>query len=443
MTGCHPDKCPEITQLAGMLGLGLSSETTELIVPTEQLIEEVLAWVDACPTCSENLTPLDRWQDEVGYPDLAVVARERNRARELWEKLENVPTEALPDHVGDEHVFWAMSQLLQQKSREAVRFSTERAVMLGQIAVHLADILPASYYAPVLLPDLQAQARAYLGNSLRLAGRYAQADVVFGRAAERLEQGSGGVMARAVVLDFLGSLRKDQRRLQEAVDVLMLSASLYEAAGRPELVAKVTITIGHAEDLRGNLEAAVAHLTKAQELIDPSKDLSLFVNCQHHLIHLLTEAGHFDEAELRLPLAKRLYRECGDTTNLLNLRWIEARIFRGQRLFEAARTVFHEVTHGFESIGQETQLGFCKLDQACLECELGQLDTVKQLAAEAYEIFDRNGAPRQRVAALAVFSQAAEAESASVELIQSVTRYLSEPVEEAQLPFRPPSRSGI
>ncbi len=439
--GGHPEKCPEITRLAGMFGLGLSPEAAKLLILTGEPIEEALAWIDACPTCSQNLATLDRWQDEVGYPDLAVVAQERDVARELWKKLQDIPTESLPDHIGDEHLFWAMSRLLQQKSREAVRFSTDRAILLGQMAVHLADVLPEAFYTPCLLADLKARARAFFGNSLRVAGRAAQADAVFKEAVRLVERGAGGAMIRATVLDFLGSLRKDQGRLPEAVEVLTRAESLYEASGRRDLVAKVNLTLGPVEQLQGNLQAAVAHLTKAQELIDPTEEPTLFVHCQHDLIYLLTEAGHYDEAELRLPLARRLYGNCEDSTNMLNLRWLEGRILRGQGNLELAREVFQEVAVGFETVGQGSQLGFLRLDQARLECELGRFDEVKRLASEAYGIFDRSNIAPRRMAALAAFSQAAEAESATVDLIQHVYRYISNPSLAQEALFSPPTTS--
>lgn len=201
------------------------------------------------------------------------------------------------------------------------------------------------------------------------------------------------------------------------------------------MVAKVTITLAQAENFRGNLGAAVAHLTRSQELIDPQKSPSLFVNCQHDLAYLLTEAGHYEEAELRLTLARRLYEELGDAINLLSLRWLEARISRGQGQFEAAREVFEQIAEGFQEIGLQGQLGFLKLDHACLECEQGRLDEVLKLASEAYRIFSENGVPPQGSAALTIFVKAAKAKSATVDLIQSIAQYLSAPSTSMQEPF--------
>lgn len=439
MMGAHPEKCPELTELADMLGLGLTPETLEDLLPTEQPLEEVLLWVDACPTCSENLATLDNWQDEVGYPDVSIVARERNRALELWKALQDVPTDELPDHVGDAHLFWAMSVLLQHKSREANRFSMKRAMMLSQIAVHLSDLLPESFYTPRLLADLKARARAYYGNALRLAGRLSDSDRAFESAARHVVQGTGAVLTQAVVLDFLGSLRKDQRRLEEAVDVLRAASSCYESAGRLDLIAKVHLTLGNVEDLRGNREAAVAHLTSAQELIDPQVDLALFTACQHQLTYLLVEAGYFDEAEIRLPLVRRLYQDAADRPNLLNLQWIEARIFEGLEAPDQARENYLAAAEGLAAIGQEAYAGFVKLDLARLECTQKRFDVVKSLASEAYEVFDRSGVSPQRLAALDVFSRAAEAEDVTVELIRSVVRYLSDSSPDRQLPFVSPA----
>ncbi len=433
----HPEVCPPLPELAGRLGLGLSPKTMDLLFETDEPLESILGWVEGCPTCAAQLETLERWQDEVGYPDFAVVANERPKAEEQWRVLAKVETGAFDRHVGTEHCSWAMSQLLQRQSLDAVRVSPPRALVLAQAAVDLALLLDPGFYTPRLLADLKARAWAHLGNARRVVGNLRAADAAFEQAFQWLQKGSGALISRATLLDLLGSLRKDQRRLDEAARCLVAAAETYEATGQTRLVAKVHLTLGLVDEARGDLEGAVAHLTNAQRLIDPAEDEALYALCQHHLVFFLAEAGYLDEAEIRIPLVRQRYRVLGDHVRLLQLLWVEAKVLRGQARFDAAEAAFLEVVSGLHTSGNVGQMAFAQLDLACLYAELGRSEDVRRLAAEAYLRFSDCGAPQQALAAMAHLCAVVETEVATLGLVQSVARFVTASHRDPDLRFRP------
>jgi len=335
MEGGHPERCPGLVQLGRILGLGLSPGTAELLVETEESVDDVLTWVEGCSTCTDRLETLERWQEEVCYPDLAVVASERCHAQGLWQGFADLPTEALAGHLGEEHCSWAMASLLFRESLAVAGRSVARALEVARIALAITNLLESTYYTPRLLQDLKSKAWAYLGNARRISNQLPLAEGAFGHSLSCLENGTGALMPQATVLDLLGMLRKDQGRFGEAVDALSRSAELYDMAGHPGLVGKVYLSLGIIEDLRGNLEAAVVHLTNAQHWISHRTHPNLYSLGQHHLLVCLTKAGYFEEAELRLPVVRALWRQQGDEGKLVLLQWIEGTILRGLGALEA------------------------------------------------------------------------------------------------------------
>lgn len=414
----HPDVCPDIVELASMLGLGLSPKAEELLSPAAKAVEDVLTWVEECDECRANLETLEGWQEEFCYPDLAVVANERDRALNLWLRLKDVSDECLAEEVLEEDCSWALCQLLLARSRDASAFSPQRAFALARLARDIASFLDPAYYSPRLLSDLQARACAYYGNALRVLGRLKEANAEFEKAHGFLRAGSGAVVSRAVVLDFLGSLRKDQRRLPEAVQALTAASEMYETAGNLPMVAKVQLNLGLVRELEGDLEGAVTHLTQAQSLLDCGKDERLFAYCQHHLVHFLTEAGYYEEAEMRCGLVRSLWEKLDNPWNLAHLRWAEARFLQGLQREGEAEEAFRETVRALQDLGAAAPAGFAALDLACFLANQGRLSEVEELASLAYETFEESGASQPALAALALLREKARSSTATAEVIR-------------------------
>src|SRR6185295_19036756 len=79
---------------------------------------------------------------------------------------------------------------------------------------------PEKYPWPGFLSDLRARAFAELGNAYRINDRLSDADAAFERARDYLEEGTGDLFLRAPVLDLEASLRRAQRRLEDAIALL-------------------------------------------------------------------------------------------------------------------------------------------------------------------------------------------------------------------------------
>jgi tetratricopeptide (TPR) repeat protein len=433
----HPEVCPDITELAGMLGLGLSPEAEHLLVHTDQTVEQILAWIDECSICHKNLETLEAWQEEVGYPDFAIVAHERNRAHELWAKLEAIPTEELADHVGEEHCFWAMAQLIAEKGRQEAHRSAQRAVHLSELALDLSLLLDETYYSPRLTADQRARIWAFLGNAQRITGDFGLAEASFGQALRNLKDGTGAALSRGIVLLFLGAFFHSTFRAEEAFKVLEEAVQVLEGCGSTEYFARANILLANVEHLQGDLEAGIARLTRVQSLLDPAAYPALLAGAQHQLLHLLTEAGLYEEAELRIEMVKRLFLGTGEESNQLRLRWVEARVKRGLGRLSEAMEAFVEVIEGLSRLGRRAEVGLAKLDLACLFCTAGDFNEVGRLSGEALAAFQESGASPRALAAMGVVDELVQVKQVTSTTILRLIRYLSTPGLQQRTAFVP------
>src|SRR5581483_5462016 len=147
---------------------------------------------------------------------------EGRQAPELWTRLVGLPyAEQLREVEEREELHaWGLCQLLLQKSREGTFSDPARAVELANLALRIVRHL-GSAYDPNWVLDLRARCFAHLGNARRVLGELRSAEDAFVQAEDCLARStSGNVEVQAEILDLKSSLRRAQRRLDEALDLI-------------------------------------------------------------------------------------------------------------------------------------------------------------------------------------------------------------------------------
>jgi tetratricopeptide (TPR) repeat protein len=438
MVGEHPSSCPDLQELPRLLRAEFGADVVRLALHQKPGPSASQRWFESCEQCLDNFRTLERWQEEMGYPDLEVVVQERPRAQRLWSELESLPTSRLKRVVTLQHVFWGMAAKLLAESREALAVSPGRGIVLAEVAVGITVLLDGKY--PLRhLGDLRLHAWVILGNARRVAGQLRRAEEAFMTAGSLLGSGTGALLTRAAFYDMLGSLCKDQRRFAAADQALAESARLYLRCGRSSLVGKVRLLQGNVAVLGGRPSEAIERFTEAQRLIDPQEDPVLYAHCQHQLVYYLIEEGHFEEATLRLPIIRRLWKRLGNYQNLMKLRWSEGRMFQALGHLDDAQMAFEEVDAGLRSRGAVLDTALLRLDQADVFVEQGDLARVLRLTREAYDLLSQEGIYGECLTALIRLQQAVEGETVTRKLVTQVSALLrhfqKEPMGFVAVPF--------
>lgn len=379
-----------------------------------------------CPVCRERHEEILRIQKEVGHWDPEIAVIEGQQAPELWGRLAERPyDEQLREVEEDEDLHaWGLCQLLLQKSREATFSDPIRGVELANLALRVVRHLSKAY-DPNWVTELRARCFAYLGNARRVLGELRSAEDAFVKAESCLARStSGNLEVQAETLDLKSSLRRAQRRLAEALDLVDHALFLYHEAGEAHGVAKSLVKKAKILEESGDLAGAIDLLHRTTEAPDSSLEPQLFTYGRFNLLISLLLAERYEEAERLLPDIKDLLRDTAQPLDLVRLQWVEGNIHLGLGRLGPAEAAFREVQQEF----LERQMGFdaalVSLDLARLFAQEGCTEDLKRLAAELMPIFQSQDVTREAILALLMFQRACEEERLTVDLVRQFSAHL-------------------
>jgi tetratricopeptide (TPR) repeat protein len=412
-----PDSHPSLETLARWLAGRMEHD---------EVLAEIAPHLFArCAECRGKRDEIERLLQEVGHWDEEIAVVESRQAPELFAWLGEHPFEEQLQLVDEREDFqsWGLCNLLLKRSFEAVFESPERATDLAELAVrvthHLGDV-----YDPNWVLDLRARAYAHLGNAQRVIGELRSAESAFRNAEIHLrESTSGNSLVAAEVLDLKSSLRRDQRRLGEAVALADRALRLYRENGEHRGIAKMILFKVTALRELGDLEQAIELLQSERE-IDPAAEPRLYAYARFNLLGCLTQAERHEEAERLLPEVRARFHESAKPLDLVRLRWAEASIAVGLGRLDEAEAGYRDVQREFLDRRMGYDAALVSLDLAVLYAQRGATQELKRLAAEIMPAFESREVHREAMAALIMFQNACEEERLTVKLARHLAAFL-------------------
>ncbi len=328
---------------------------------------------------------------------------------------------------------WGLLEHLIERARERCVVDPPSSEGLARLALSLADLLDTDFYGAERIEDLRARAWGYVGNALRNRFDLLSADKALEMAFAHLQRGTGDILERALLLEIHASLRRAQRRLDEAERMLLRAIRIYREVGEAHRVGQVLINLTNVYEAKGTPERSIPLLQEALDLIDAEREPRLFLAAHHNLITALAEVGRFMEARGLLIQARTLYTRFPDTQNRRH--WVAGKIARGLGQSHKAEEHLRTARKGF--IAKETiyEAALVSLDLAALLAEQSRLAELKQMAEEILTIFSSQQIHREALAALSFLQQAAVAEQASLEVVTGVTAFLKRLQHDPNLSF--------
>jgi tetratricopeptide (TPR) repeat protein len=428
--------------LEGLFAEGLTPETRSRFVSH---------LISGCPSCTarlqQTLDPSPTQEDDYDAPwERAVAAirplaarvvdererRDKGAARvqaKGWSRLTRAEREVFRGR-------WAEVELLLDLSFKARFRSPELMLRLAKRADDAAGRLPAGDPFPeALLFDLRARAAAELSNAERVNEHFLRSDEAVAKARLFLEQGTGDIMLRARVDDVEASLRRAQRRLEEAEALLGRAYRAYMRLGEHHLAGRILIKKGYSRRLADKPSEAAAILRRALSLLDPIRDPQPLASAHGTLIDCLVDAGRFREANetfLKSGLRKAF---ADDPLNLLRVDWIEGKILCGRKRFEDAARVLTRVRDDFRARGLEYVAAIAAVDLAKVYLQAGKLGDLHDLALELLHRSRDRRLHRPVQEALHCFELLCRHRVATVLYMQRVKSFLEEAQHRPSLTF--------
>jgi tetratricopeptide (TPR) repeat protein len=190
-------------------------------------------------------------------------------------------------------------------------------------------------------------------------------------------------------------------------------------AGR-SLISKSAVLIEMGES-----ESAIQTLRRADSLIEPERDPRLVLCIRHNLVDNLSKMGRHTEAADLLPELRELAAAHGGMLDRLRLRWVEGRVAAGLGEHERARQLLGSIRQTFLAEGNPYEAALATLDLVVPYLEEGNTAEVSVLADEMVAIFRAHNVPREALAAVLLFQEAAHRQVATAELAREVAASLS------------------
>jgi transcriptional regulator with XRE-family HTH domain len=429
--GRQPLRREELDRLAGLMGCGPDKVEAQLLRLEMEPAAAAAAWVAPSPAALQMIdraalsgarTALGTLRSGLARNFVANFARqERTVAEELWESLRLHPPGERSARIDEDPVYhsWGLAELLCAASEKAAAADAEQSLALAGLALHTAGYVHES---PLWRSRIQGRCWAFVGNARRVAGKLVLADQAFVESERLWEEGKpadpGGILDEGRLLDMKASLRRDQRRPQEALELHQRALKATKPAERGYILVNKSRT----HEALKEYEEAIQLLKQASSLL-VTGDQRLIFGTWFNLAVNLCRLNRHSEAEQVLPTLE-LGARLANSLDIVRLHWLKGWIAAGLGRADAAISLLEWVRSEFSTRSIDYDMALASLDLAALYLEKGHAKKVKELAREMAPIFSREQVIPEALNALRIFCEAAAQETATLALVRRLSQYL-------------------
>jgi len=339
----------------------------------------------------------------------------RRDAGVLWARLKAHPRQARRGLVAasPELRSWALAERVCEASVRAAADNPQEALDLADLALFIA--CRSEEGGEEWRRRLQGYAWAHVANARRVANDFAGADEAFVRAWDLWRAGmESDLLPEWRMFSFEASLRREQHRFGEALELLDLAASATD--GNPATTGRILLKKEHVYEQMGDLEGALAALAEAAPFVEASEDPHLLFALCFETTNDLCAVKRYAKAAMLLPKIRALAEQMGNELDLIRVVWLSARVAAGEGKQEEAIAGLEQVRREFTVRQLAYDAARACLELAALYLKEGQTREVKNLAREMAPIFHAQGIAREALASLSLFRDAAHHETATAEL---------------------------
>lgn len=354
---------------------------------------------------------------------------ERNRARRDLAKLLALPPAERPAALRRSRRRFrspALAHLLIEEARTRVRRSPAAALEVLDLLRPTLETIPGALDRP-WARGLEVVAEALRANALRVSGDLHAADRAFHAVRRRLAAAEldDPAPVEAEVASLEASLRRDQRRYEEAAVLLDRAVVLYEAEGEAEGLARVLIQRADVHQLFDKHEAALADLERARQLVHPERQPFLHLLVVVSTVPTLLDLGRARQAERVLGAAESVPAS-DEPWWRLRFRFLRGRAAASLRDHDRAAALLAEARQGFVDEGLPYDAAAAALELALVALQQGDTRRVRELAREIAPVFEGCGVVREALATLGLFAQAEHADRGVLALAAALRRHIAE-----------------
>ncbi len=279
----------------------------------------------------------------------------------------------------------AFVESISTKIRELLPRDPELAQVLAETNLYIASLLDQ--------PLAWAYANRSLAQVLYTMRRSAEADAYFEKAADLFERaGLRGEVGRTLVgqMDNLMYLS----RYSEALDLAERARAALEQAQDVSYLSTLEIALGNVYYRLNRYSESLSHYDRAQELLENTDNTQAHASLASiglNRAYVLTEMNRFDEAVQSFQITKNHCERHGlSLWAAIADRGVSQMHFRRGNYSTALR-ILEQVRRRHEQLDDARRVGLCDMDRAEIYLELNLFADAADIAARAYDIFQRLG----------------------------------------------------
>ena len=319
-------------------------------------------------------------------------------------------------------------ELRLEDPREALRVAESARDQVA--ALDREEIGVSNWFA------LQADAWAVFGSALRSVSDLGDSEGALNVAIAFLTapelKGHGDPLAHAHLAQRAAYLRRDQERFEEALELIDEAISVFRERGTVQVLAGALADRGLILGRAGRKEEALSHLSEALDYLDadlsPRNFFAAVYNMALYLYDLADDSPEVNELAVKwLKLAGRCHADLpAESFSLLKLRRLEGLTAIRLGQVEVGLGELWRTQESFERLGADFEQALTLLHLAATYLAQRRPQEVKGVAGRLFPVFCGLKTDREASAALMLFYNAAQAETATLELIDRVSAIVQE-----------------
>lgn len=279
--------------------------------------------------------------------------KERRAALIVFSQIARLPVEEMKERIRSHRPRFRSTELLGllfDRCSDEVHRDPRLAVQLGELAVLAAENLDEAFLVGAIWHDVLAESLAMAADTQRHAGDFSAAEATFREAERHLAAGSGTLLVRAELLIKKASLGCDQERYETGLRSIGQALQILRASTEGPVVARALVAKGRLLAESGRPAAALPFYEEALALAGGSGDRALELAAQHNRAAALWALGRFADGREPLARASRIVRLLSRPLGRLRLRWLEARLDRGEGRLGRAAAGLEAVRAGLQEL---------------------------------------------------------------------------------------------
>ncbi len=377
--------------------------------------------------CHNPSVPAAAESPEVGYATMNLGFSEEMleeiRNQSIWETIRQMPLD-IQQHVVRNRLFLykpTFFHFLRRISAPEGRGNREYGIHIAELA--LSALRATERQAGKDLPSLICQGWAWVGNARRLAFDLDGAERAFANAEIYMGLVGQHSLVKAEYFILKASLRRWQRRSEEALELCNHALPTFRAVGSAKDVARAFLEGANIAEQAGKTNDCIAFLEQVLEHIEDLDSTHLKFTVYYNLAGAYAKTGKHEDAIELLPLIRDLLPQQTQEA-ISHLHWLEGVIANeaGDKIL--AERLFRQARRGFHKNGNIGCTSLVDLELALVYLEQGRNMEVMRLTSGVIPIFESLRSHEEAGAALSLMRGAVERNKISADILDEIRQRL-------------------